>query len=149
ELEKASQPPRPLAVVMPSRARLSRRTFIVGAAGLAAVAATAIGGASWWLLSQKPSTPRGYIWLIYKSPLYGGTQAVGVYALAWSPGGKYLASGGGDKMVRVWDASTGDELSPPSPYRGHFNIKEGTIQVVAWSPDSQRIASASNDGSVQ
>jgi len=64
------------------------------------------------------------------------------YALAWSPDGKRIASGGDDSIVRVWDASTGQTFLQ---YRGQNDV----IFKVAWSPDGTMIASASADGTVQ
>lgn len=66
-----------------------------------------------------------------------------VNALAWSPNGKYLASGGDnwDNTVQVWEPGNNTALFT---YTKH----EDTIRAVAWSPDSQRIASAGDDGTV-
>ena len=64
-----------------------------------------------------------------------------VYALAWSPDGKWIASAGDDKSVHIWNAATGQTLTQ---YHGQTNI----IFDVAWSPDGSSIASASADGSV-
>jgi eukaryotic-like serine/threonine-protein kinase len=44
--------------------------------------------------------------------------------------------------VQVWDALTGDIIFT---YHGHTK----GVEAVAWSPDGQRIASASNDDTVQ
>jgi WD40 repeat protein len=56
-----------------------------------------------------------------------------VYAVSWSPCGKWLASGGlDDQTVRTWEAATGKELSQP---RG-----EAPIHRVAFSPDGKLIA---------
>ncbi len=44
--------------------------------------------------------------------------------------------------VKVWGAASGNTLKT---YSGHSD----QVQSVAWSPDSTRIASASNDGTVQ
>ena len=63
-------------------------------------------------------------------------------SLAWSPDGKWLATGATDKLARVWNAATGKiehELS------GHT----GTISTLAWSPDGTNLASAAEDKTVR
>ncbi len=57
-----------------------------------------------------------------------------VWALAWSPDGTHIASGGADQLVQVWNASTGHHFFS---YTGHTSVVIG----VAWSPDGTRIAS--------
>ncbi len=84
-------------------------------------------------------------------------QVNGVHAIAWSPDGKYVASGSGssvnygaDNTVRIWDSTTGHTLYV---YRGH----QGPVLAVAWTSKSplsfsgqgSRIASGSKDGTVQ
>ena len=60
-----------------------------------------------------------------------------IVALDWSPDGTFLASGGQDGMVRVWEAWTGaakgacSSLSP--------------IRQIQWSPDGSSIALASSN----
>src|SRR5690349_14343206 len=39
-----------------------------------------------------------------------------VLSLAWSPDGKYIASGSNDRTVQVWDTRTGKRILT---YRGH------------------------------
>ncbi len=68
----------------------------------------------------------------------GNTQS---YALAWSPDGKHIISGGDTKVIYLWDATTG---ATQFVYRGHTDIVFG----LAWSPDGTQFASASVDGSV-
>jgi eukaryotic-like serine/threonine-protein kinase len=58
-----------------------------------------------------------------------------VFGVAWSPDGKYIASGGRDTTVQVWSASTG---VPLFIYRDHAD----NVDTVAWSPNGKRIASA-------
>lgn len=62
--------------------------------------------------------------------------------VAWSPDGTRLASGGNDKMVRIWEAATG---KPLLTLRGHTDA----VTAVAWSPDGRWVASASWDKTVQ
>ena len=65
-----------------------------------------------------------------------------VNAVAWSPDGSRIASGGLDKTVQVWQANTEEQILT---YRSH----SGWVQVVAWSPDGSSTASGSDDGTVQ
>ena len=74
-----------------------------------------------------------------------------VDSVAWSPSGQYLATGGRDQRVRVWDVSPPDAgiraLEPEShePFRV-FQGHRGWIKSVAWSPDGQYVASCGKDG---
>jgi dipeptidyl aminopeptidase/acylaminoacyl peptidase len=65
-----------------------------------------------------------------------------VQAITWSPNGKYIASGGNDKTVQVWDAISRQKVSI---YTGHSQ----PIHAIAWSPDGTSIASGSSDALVQ
>jgi len=62
-----------------------------------------------------------------------------ILALAISPDGKYLASGGSDQMVRIWDPRTPNSLV--HSFRGH----RGTISGLAFRKDSLELLSASFD----
>ena len=65
-----------------------------------------------------------------------------VYAVAVSPDGKQIVSGSHDRLVRIWDASTGNELKV---LKGHT----GNVNSVAFSPDGKKIVSGSDDESVR
>ena len=56
-----------------------------------------------------------------------------VHGVAYSPDGTRIASAGDDKTVRIWDAATGKEQSPP-------RIHRGAVWSVAFSPDGKRVA---------
>jgi WD40 repeat protein len=61
--------------------------------------------------------------------------------VVFNPDGKRLATAGNDKVVRVWDVESGQELGVlPSPDR---------VTVVAFGPDGKSLAAGSVDGSDQ
>ena len=65
-----------------------------------------------------------------------------IYAVAWSADRRHIASGGHDRTVHVWDATTG---VTSFIYRGHA----AGVTAIAWSPDGHYMASASLDKTVQ
>lgn len=66
-------------------------------------------------------------------------HANSVYALAFSPDGKRLASGSDDKTVRLWDLQTGTELTA---LRGHT----GEVWRVFFTSDGKTLISSGEDG---
>lgn len=69
-------------------------------------------------------------------------HAGGPNALAFSPDGRRLASGGADHAVMVWDLATASE---PRRLLGHSRA----INDVAFSPDGTLLASAGDDGELK
>ncbi|KAJ5902684.1 hypothetical protein N7495_003212 [Penicillium taxi] len=63
-------------------------------------------------------------------------------SIAWSSDGSRLASASVDATVRIWDPTTGQNLST---LKGHSD----RVTSVAWSPDGSRLASASWDYTVR
>jgi WD40 repeat protein len=74
-----------------------------------------------------------------------GGLSTEVIAIAWSPDGTQLASGGLDFALRIWDAATG---APLAVLRA-TTYARNDINGVAWSPDGRRIATAGQDGYVR
>src|SRR5260370_27163962 len=57
-----------------------------------------------------------------------------VRSLAWSPRGDRLASGGEDRLVKLWDPIRGAELAR---MQGH----QYWVMAGAWGPDGGRVGS--------
>ncbi|CAJ1027232.1 putative NLE (NUC135) domain/WD domain, G-beta repeat [Leishmania utingensis] len=69
--------------------------------------------------------------------LDGHSEAVLV--VSFSPDSQVLATGGGDKEIRIWDMNT---LTPVQELKAHTSW----VQVLSWSPDGQFLVSGSKDG---
>jgi WD40 repeat protein len=61
-----------------------------------------------------------------------------VYLVAYSPDGRWIASGGWDNTLRLWDARTGEAACAP--------LDNGDlVKTLAFSPDGSRLVSARQD----
>lgn len=65
-----------------------------------------------------------------------------VSSLAFSPDGRWLASGSWDKSIRLWDMRTGEVYSV---FSGH----NGAVESLAFSPDSTVLLSGGVDSTVR
>ncbi len=65
-----------------------------------------------------------------------------IYGLAFSPDGKLLATAGYDRVIHLWDATTGKRVKD---LRDHSDA----VYAVAFSPDGKLLASGSADRAVK
>lgn len=124
-----------------------RKVILLGAGGL-------VGGGLIWLLASRVflstsstnstpprhSTPTPIPLGKHLYTYYGHSKIV--YAVAWSPDSRRVASGDRNATVQVWNAAGEGN---PYIYTNHSDI----VETVAWSPDGTRIASGSQDTTVQ
>src|SRR6266481_9017173 len=59
-------------------------------------------------------------------------HSLALASVAYSPDGKYLATGSYDRPAKVWDAVSGTELAAIT---GH----SATVEAVAFSPDGKTL----------
>jgi WD40 repeat protein len=64
-----------------------------------------------------------------------------VNAIAISPDGQIIASGGADKIIKLWHLTTGEVRT----LRGHRD----SIRAIAFSPDGQLLVSSGNDCTIK
>ena len=94
------------------------------------------------LLDACPVRPRHWEWGYLKRlchldllTLKGHTDVV--TSVAFSPDGRRIVSGSFDSTVKVWDASSGQEI---------LTLKgPGSVDSVAFSPDGRRIVSGGGE----
>src|SRR5262249_14727003 len=93
-----------------------------------------------------PPHLRGWEWHYLKRLRFGGVAPIRCPTFLWcvavSPDGQWLAAGGIDGIVRLWNVKTGKEVRK---LQGHSDEVKG----LAFSPDNQHLASASNNGVVK
>jgi len=67
----------------------------------------------------------------------------GAWAVAWSPDGRQLVTGGADYLVRTWPVSS--SAPPPATLAGH----QAGVRSVAWQPGGRLVASGGDDGTAR
>jgi WD40 repeat protein len=65
-----------------------------------------------------------------------------VWSITFSPDGRLLASGSGDRTIKLWDPATG---ALKQTLEGHSD----SVQSVAFSPDCRLLASGSSDETIK
>jgi WD40 repeat protein len=93
-------------------------------------------------LHSKPKPPMGIVTAL-RQAVYGVRErnrlvghSYGVWSISFSPDGKILASGGHDSTIKLWDVSTGKEITT---LKGH----KYPVYSVSFSPDGKTLASGS------
>lgn len=74
-----------------------------------------------------------------------GAHSGAIYALAVSPHTRYLATGGKDRLVHVWNVRAGGRVYKEASLTGH---RRG-IAALTFSPTDRVLASAGSDGAVR
>lgn len=113
------------------------------------------------LIRSNPTLETGFEWaylnaLVHPEALLLKGHFGGVNAVALSPNGKWIATGSGDifegnggASARLWDAHTGKLLWVLKGHRDDNSYKTNghsdVVNAIAFSPDSKRVVTGSDD----
>ncbi len=153
--------------------KVSRRTFLVGGAGAALVAVVG-GGVALYALSHRtptsshtsttipghtvspPHPTPGPQKLVKGTPILSLTgHSDSVENVAWDPSGRYLATGGYDSNMMLWDIgsylqhSTTGVQSISKPLHKWALSNKILANALCWSPDGQTIGVAIGDSEIR
>ncbi|HLH62848.1 MAG TPA: serine/threonine-protein kinase [Ktedonobacteraceae bacterium] len=146
-VQMPSAPPAPTS----KKGQISRRSVVLGLAGVAVVAVAAGGSIIYLpqLFKQTKNVVKQHLPTATPAPntigqpilftYHGHTGAIN--GIDWSPDGTRVVSGGNDFSVQVWNMSGS---TPLFLYR-HAQV----VKAAAWSPNGKYIASASKDKTIQ
>jgi WD40 repeat protein len=84
--------------------------------------------------TQFSSSP--FVWVSFRATLVPGGHVGDIWGIAASPDGRWLATAGSDKTVKIWDAQT---LKLIRTLEGYPDL----VWCVTFSPDSRYLASGS------
>jgi WD40 repeat protein len=84
-----------------------------------------------------------------RAPTFGtpltGQHTASVAAIAWSPDGRFWATGSADRSVKIWNAADGTSAPRLDASVRFPRAHDTPVTSVAWSPDSSRLASATHE----
>ncbi|KXN87593.1 Vegetative incompatibility protein HET-E-1 [Leucoagaricus sp. SymC.cos] len=89
----------------------------------------------------KITSPLNVSWPVMQGVIAGHQGPI--QFVAFSPDGKRIVSGSGDRAIRFWDAETGKPLQPP--LKGHHR----RVESVAFLPDGRYVVSGSGDKTIR
>ncbi len=92
---------------------------------------------------EVPAAPGGLGLAVQSAPRIplSHPSGAGVNAVAFSPDGRYVATGSNDGTARVFEAVSGKEVSRLT--------EQGEVSSVAFSPDGRYVATGSGDGTAR
>ena len=99
------------------------------------------------LLDEIAPEYRGVEWRLCKRRFAGADVTLhghmsALYCVAFSPDGSRIATGSVDKSIRIWNATTGEEV-------GRLTGHMAPVAKISFSPDGLRLASACEGGTVR
>lgn len=117
--------PRPPAPGPPAREepwRISRRTALLGLAGVAGALALGSGGWLWYERTMRPQLLT-----------YVGHRGASITALTWSPDGSAIASADATGITRIWDPATGATSVTCQASAAN------AVASLSWAPDGASV----------
>jgi WD40 repeat protein len=126
---------------LPIRAAVQANQFFIVGAGALETRDIAFGHDDKTLAVGGTQTLRFWSVATGKEQAAAGGHRAGVTAVLVAPDGKTMLSHGDDRVIRRWDARSGQEL-------GHFEEPKGAT-TVAFAPDAQTVAVANTDGTIR